>query len=157
MARAEDYARAILGANPDIDDDIDGHVIARMERQAILERPRPPMLWVALDESVLHRCVGSPKIMHDQLLHVADLADRAKVTIQVVPARVGVHAGLLGAFIIAGFDGTPDIVYLETSSDGQVAETSRVVAQVTLRFDTLRAVALPKDDSRDLILKVAEE
>ncbi len=32
-----------------------------------------------------------------------------------------------------------------------------MVGQVTLRFDTLRAVALPRDDSRDLIVKVAEE
>jgi hypothetical protein len=32
-----------------------------------------------------------------------------------------------------------------------------VVAQVTLRFDIVRAVALPRDDSRDLLLKVADK
>ena len=32
----------------------------------------------------------------------------------------------------------------------------RVVAQVTLRFDILRAEALPRDDSRNLLLKVAD-
>jgi hypothetical protein len=32
-----------------------------------------------------------------------------------------------------------------------------MVAQVALRFDTLRAVALPKGHSLDLIMKVAEE
>jgi hypothetical protein len=95
--------------------------------------------------------------MHEQLLHLAGLAARPRITIQVVPAGVGVHAGLLGAFIIAAFDGAPDIVYLETSADGQVAEKPRMVAQVALRFDTLRAVALPKGDSLDLIVKVAEE
>jgi Domain of unknown function (DUF5753) len=46
--------------------------------------------------------------------------------------------------------------YLETSADGQVSDKSSVVAQVTLRFDTLRAVALPRDDSRGLIVKVAD-
>ena len=161
LLQTRDYARAILGANPDSDDDayddIDGHVAARLGRQAILDRPRPPVLWVVLDESVLHRCVGSPKVMHEQLLHFANLADRPRITIQVVPARVGVHAGLLGGFAIASAPGTPDIVYLETSADGLVAEKPSVVVQVTLRFDTLRAVALPKDDSLNLILKVAEE
>jgi transcriptional regulator with XRE-family HTH domain len=157
LLQTEDYARAILSANPDTDEDIEGHVAARMERQAILDRARPPTLWVALDESVLHRLVGSPKVMRDQLLRLADLAVRPRITIQVVAAGAGAHAGLLGAFIIGGFDGAPDIVYLETSADGQVAEAPRVVAQVTLRFDTLRAVAQPKADSLDLIVKVAEE
>jgi transcriptional regulator with XRE-family HTH domain len=158
LLQTADYAQAILGAGPDtLADELEQMVAARIERQAILDRARPPMLWVVVDEAVLHRHVGSPKIMHEQLQHLADLASRPRITIQVVPSRVGVHAGLLGAFIIAGFDGAPDMVYLETSSDGQVAEKSSVVAQVTLRFDSLRAVALPKDDSRDLILKVAEE
>jgi transcriptional regulator with XRE-family HTH domain len=152
------YARAILAAGPDpAEDEIEQMVAARIERQAILERPRPPTLWVLLDETVLHRRIGSAKIMREQLLRLADLAGRPRITIQVVPARAGAHAGLLGGLIIAGFDSAPDIVYLETSADGQVLDKSSVVAQVTLRFDTLRAVALPRDDSRDLILKVAEE
>ena len=79
------------------------------------------------------------------------------MTVQVVPARTGTHAGLLGAFIVASSDGASDIVYLETSADGQVSDMPRVVAQVTLRFDILRAVALPRDDSRDLLLKAVEK
>ena len=158
LLQTADYARAILAAGPDtMEDELEQMVAARLERQAILDRPRPPVLLVVLDEAVLHRGIGSPKIMHDQMLQLADLSDRHRITIQVVPARVGAHAGLLGGFAIASVDSAPDIVYLETSADGQVAEKSSVVAQVTRRFDTLRAVALPKDDSRDLILKVAEE
>jgi len=44
-----------------------------MARQVILDReePAPPMLWVLLDENVLTREVGGPKIMHDQLAHLA--------------------------------------------------------------------------------------
>lgn len=158
LLQTTDYARAILAAGPDtMADELEQMVTARIQRQAILDRPRPPALWVVLDEHVLRRRIGSAKIMHEQLLHLADLGERPRITIQIVPARVGVHAGLLGAFIIAGFNGAPDTVYLETSADGQVLEKSSVVGQVTLRFDTLRAVALPKDDSRDLIVNVAEE
>lgn len=157
LLQTEDYARAILSANPDNEDDLETYVAARMERQAIRDRDRPPHLWVVLDEPVLHRCVGSAKVMREQLLHLVKLAERPRITIQVVPARVGVHAGLLGAFIIAGLDGASDIVYMETSSDGQTIELPRVVTRITLRFDTLRAVALPRDDSLNLIVKVAEE
>jgi hypothetical protein len=57
-----------------------------MDRQSIFDRPAPPSLWVIVDESVLRRRIGSAKIMHDQLAHLAGLADRPKVTVQVVPA-----------------------------------------------------------------------
>ena len=38
-----------------------------------------------IDEHVLNRLIGSPEIMHEQLLHVADLAERPYVCVQVVP------------------------------------------------------------------------
>lgn len=157
LLQTADYARAILRAGPEaVADEVEEMVSGRMGRQSILDREVPPLLWVVLDEAVLHRSVGSPKIMHEQLLHLAEMADRPRMTVQVVPARTGTHAGLLGAFIIASADGASDIVYLETSADGQVSDMPRVVAQVTLRFDILRATALPRDDSRDLLLKVAD-
>jgi transcriptional regulator with XRE-family HTH domain len=157
LVQTGEYARAILAAGPDaMDDELDQMVAARLERQAVLERPRPPSLLVVLDEAVLHRLIGSPKIMQDQLQHLAGLSGRPRVTIQVVPARAGAHAGLLGGFAIASVEGA-GIVYLETSAEGQVTEKSSAVAQVTRRFDALRAVALPRDDSQDLILKVADE
>lgn len=158
LLQTADYARGILAAGPDPEADAaEQMVAARIERQAILDRPAPPMLWVVLDETVLHRRVGSAEIMRQQLLRLADLADRPRITIQVVPTGAGAHAGLLGGIIIAGFDGAPDIVFMETSADGQVVEKPSVVARVALRFDTVRAVALPRDDSAGLIVKVAEE
>jgi hypothetical protein len=96
--------------------------------------------------------------MHDQLLYLADASCRQSITVQVVPAEVGAHAGLLGAFIIAGFeDGAPSILYAETAVEGQTIEKSALVSKAALAFDRLRAEALPSRASRDLIGKVAEE
>lgn len=157
LLQTADYARAILTAGPEaVGDEVEQMVSGRMDRQSILDRAAPPLLWVVLDEAVLHRCVGSPTIMQEQVLHLAGMAARPRVTVQVVPARTGSHAGLLGAFIVASSDGASDIVYLETSADGQVSDLPGLVAQVTLRFDMLRAAALPQDDSRDLLVKVAD-
>jgi transcriptional regulator with XRE-family HTH domain len=157
LLQTADYARAILAAGPEaVADEVEQMVTARLSRQSILDRDAAPLLWVVLDEAVLHRCVGSPEIMHEQLIQLAELAGRPRVTIQVVPARTGAHAGLLGAFIVASADAGSDIVYLETSAVGYVTDLPRVVAQVTLRFDILRAEALPREDSRDLLRKVAE-
>jgi transcriptional regulator with XRE-family HTH domain len=158
LLQTADYARAILGAGPDTTEDVlEDLVSARIERQGILDRPKPPELWVVMDEAALHRLIGSRKVMYDQLLHLADTSCRPSITVQVVPAEVGAHAGLLGAFIVAGFDGAPSILYAETAVEGQTIEKPALVSKAALAFDRLRAEALPRGASRDLIGKVAEE
>lgn len=160
LVQTADYARALFRAwrSAGSDDELDGLVSGRIERQRIFGRPDPASLWIILDESVLHRCIGSSKIMYDQLSHLAELADQASFTIQVVPAEVGAHVGLLGAFAVASSDGAaPGTVYMESPDQGQTTELPSVVAKITRTFDTLRAEALPRGASRDLIRKVAEE
>jgi transcriptional regulator with XRE-family HTH domain len=158
LLQTEDYARAILAAGPGINgDDLEDRVAGRMERQSVLERRDPPHLWCVLDEAVLHRSVGGTKVMRAQLEHLGGLAGHPRTTVQVIPASAGAHAGLLGAFIIADVDGSPSMVYLETSAEGQDTDSPTVLAHVMLRFDTLRAEALPRAASRDLIVKVAED
>jgi len=120
------------------------------------EDPPAPLLWVLLDDGVLNRPVAGRDIMREQLLDLAQIS-RANVTIQVVPYGAGGHSGLLGAFIIADLDDSGIIVYMEDAAGGRVGEDAAVVAEVTLRFDTLRSEALPKGASRDLIVSVAKE
>jgi transcriptional regulator with XRE-family HTH domain len=133
LVQTADYARALFEAwrSAGSEDELDELVSARMERQAIFERPQPPSLWVILDQAVLHRCIGSAKIMQDQLAHLARTAGRPNVTIQVVPAEVGAHVGLLGGFAIASFDGAPATVYMESPDQGQTTELPSVVAKVS--------------------------
>jgi Domain of unknown function (DUF5753) len=129
---------------------------ARMERQAIFERPDPPSLWLIIDETVLHRCVGSPEIMRGQLMNLIQVSNRPKTTIQVVPSSVGAHVGLLGAFAVATGNGA-DTVYMESPDEGQTTALPSAVAKLTETFNILRGEALSRTASRELIIKVAEE
>jgi hypothetical protein len=52
--------------------------------------------------------------MYDQLLHLADASCRGNITVQIVPAEIGAHAGLLGGFAIAGFGNARGTVYMES-------------------------------------------
>jgi transcriptional regulator with XRE-family HTH domain len=159
LLQTPDYARAVLATRPNsTPEEIDGLVAARLARQVVLDRedPSAPLLWVLLDEGVLNRPVASRDIMREQLLALAQLP-RANVTVQVVPYGAGGHSGLLGAFVIADLDDSGSIVYMEDAAGGRVGEDAAVVAEVTLRFDTLRSEALPKGASRDLIVSVAKE
>jgi transcriptional regulator with XRE-family HTH domain len=154
LLQTEDYARAILAARPGAErDNLDERVAVRLARQTVLERVQ---LWCVLDEGVFHRDVGGGKVMLAQLEHLADAAERPKVTIQVIPGAT-THAGLLGGFILADLDGKPPMAYLETAAEGQITDSPFVIAGVALSFDTLRAEALPWGASRDLIRKVAED
>ena len=119
-----------------------------------MDRETPPDLRLVLDEPVLHRAIGSAKIMAAQLEHLADMSCRPMVTVQVVPAGLGAHGGLLGAFIIAGSAGT---VHLGTAVEAQVTGDAPVRDRAALIFDRLTRDALPRGASRDLIVKVAHE
>jgi transcriptional regulator with XRE-family HTH domain len=159
LLQTPDYARALFLAwrGSDSDAELDQLVNARIERQAIFQPPNPPSLWAVIDEGVLRRRIGSAKVMREQLEHLMAVSDRSKITVQVVPADAGAHVGLLGAFFIASFENAPGIVYLESPDEGQTTERPSAVAKITETFDMLRAEALPRAASQDMIRKVAEE
>lgn len=129
----------------------------RLARQAVLSRQEPPMLWVLLDEGVLYRPVATPAVMHDQLVHLVELAHLPNITIQLVGYDAGGHSGLLGAFVLADRSVGGSIVFIEDVTGGRVSEDAATVAEVGLRFDALRSESLPKNGSRSMIERVAKE
>lgn len=74
----------------------------------------------------------------------------------MVPTEAGAHAGLDGRFAIAGFDGQPDVAYLDNALAGQVVERSQEVARIALLYDILKAEALSPRVSADLVRKAIE-
>jgi hypothetical protein len=158
LLQTADYARALfLAEQTDISDDaIDALVGARLQRQAILDRADPPDVVAVLDEAVLHRLIGSPQVMHDSLVHVVELSRRPCVVVQVIPVSNGANAGLGGAFYIAAADGMAETLQVEGVEE-QTTEKRSVVRKAAVAFDRVRADALPRDASRDLVLKVADE
>jgi transcriptional regulator with XRE-family HTH domain len=117
LLQTEEYAHAvtILGHDAASAREIDRRVRLRMARQAVLDRPGPPNLWAVIDEAVLRRPTGSPSAMEGQLKHLAELALRPNVTIQVIPFQAGGHSAAGGPFSILRFaePDLPDVVYLE--------------------------------------------
>lgn len=158
LLQTAEYARALfLAAQSDTSDEaIDALVNARLERQGILERPDPPHVVAVLDEVVMHRVIGSPQVMRDQLARAADLARRPYVSVQVVPIGNGANAGLAGGMSIASGDGTPDVLYMD-AVEGQTSEKRSLVRQAAIAFDRVRGDALSRAQSRDLMLRLADE
>jgi transcriptional regulator with XRE-family HTH domain len=158
LLQTADYARALLLAQQTdtSDETIDALVRARLDRQTIFDQADPPDVAVALDEAVLHRLIGSPAVMHDALVHVAEMALLPNLVVQVVPSSKGANAGIGGAFDIASADGTPDTLRMDGVED-QTTENRSLVRKHKVAFNRVRGDALSRDASRDLILKAAEQ
>jgi transcriptional regulator with XRE-family HTH domain len=153
------YARALLlAAQTDTSDEAIGALVeAKLDRATILDRADPPEVVALIDELVLRRVVGSPEVMHEQLRHVAELSGRAYVSVQVVPTAVGATAGLSGDISLASVDGTADVLHTDAVPEGHTTESRSQVRAAAVAFERIRQYALPHAQSRELILKVAEE
>jgi transcriptional regulator with XRE-family HTH domain len=158
LLQTDAYARAMLrGVLPDAsDDEVEAQASARLQRQEILRRQDPPMLWAIMDEGVLRRRIGDMRIMRTQLTHLIEIAENPKVKVLIVPASADAHVGLTGPFVIAEFRDPPEMAYLDTAAQGQIADHPDIVKVCAQVFDTLRAEALPPRASLDLIAEVRD-
>jgi transcriptional regulator with XRE-family HTH domain len=161
LLQTEDYARAALqrGMPDATKDEVARQVEARMSRQAVLTREPPLRLWAIVDEAALHRPVGGIKVMQAQLEHLASCAELSQVTLQALPYAVGGHPGMPGSFAILKFPdaGAGDVVYIETQASTLFLESDPDLERFAAIFEHLRALALPPDESVELLRGVARE
>jgi transcriptional regulator with XRE-family HTH domain len=156
LLQTEGYARAVLRTRVMTgDDEIEEMVAARIERQAVLARDDPPMLWVILDEGVLRRPVGGPAVMGEQVRHLMEAAQRPNIVLQVIPLDVGAHEGFRGPFIVAEFEDAPPVAYQDTAVRGQTIESTDDIGSLMVMWDTLKSEASSRSASLELIEEVA--
>jgi transcriptional regulator with XRE-family HTH domain len=149
LLQTEDYARDMLYGD-------EAAVEARLARQNILSRedPAPPLVVCVLDETVLRRTVGSPKVMREQLHHLVDSASE-RISIHVVPARR--HRGISGAFVLATLEDRSEVAYVETAARGITTGEPTDLRSLTEKFESIRSQAFPIDQSLELITRTADE
>jgi hypothetical protein len=160
LLQTESYMRAVVRAGRPVlsPDDIERAVALRMTRQQILaqedepplDREHGPQLWVIMDESVLHRTVGDPEIMREQRDHLASMAARPNITIQVMPYSRGATCAFGRAFTILVSKSDP-VIYLEDVTSARYIRDRDEVGKYMVTFDHLRATALDEDESVNLI------
>ena len=156
------YAEAVMRTNwmPIPDDDVQEQVEARLARQAVLDRgPRPLELCCVIDESALNRVTGTAETMHHQLHHLVAVAARPTVQLQIFPADgSAVHMAWFGAFHLFTSEGAtmPFMCCGENLSGINYQDSPHAIEAHTQLFDYLSTVALPPDQSAELIQKRAE-
>jgi hypothetical protein len=129
------------------DEIVSTRLAARMARQRRLFDREIPTLFL-VDQLSLYRLVGSPEIMAAQLRHLVTLADRPRVTIQVVPA-VAVPSVAHGIMLTDGAG------YAETIVSGNVWTDEETRSSLGRVFDTLRAEAWRASEALALMEQAA--
>ena len=157
LAQTADYASASLSAVrvSDSDEDIEPWVGLRMRRQAILTRKQPPELHWIMTEHGLRQSIGGARAMAKQVRHLMDLAERPNVTINVLPAKVAEHPGLMGHFLIMEFASDPTVAYVEDRTTGLFLDDPDKVDLYRLTVEKLTALALDERATVRLLKSIA--
>ncbi|GAB3486667.1 helix-turn-helix transcriptional regulator [Amycolatopsis cihanbeyliensis] len=124
----------------------------RMARQQCLHKDNPLRLHSLLDESVIHREIGGPAVMREQLAHLLTMGEQPNVTLQVMPYGAGAYGTMSGGCTIVGYlgDEVPG-VYLEYPAGGAWVDNEQDVHRFTTMFDDATSAALAPADTADLI------
>ncbi|OKJ76113.1 helix-turn-helix domain-containing protein [Streptomyces sp. CB02460] len=150
LMQTQEYARAV--AEGDLQrgsitrEQADERVSFMMERQAALDRPRPPMMFVVMDESCLLQAVGGPKVMNAQLERLEELAARPNWIIHVSPFAIGARRSFDMPVNLLTLADRSVVAYAESQVQGYVdREPSSVVPMLTayhqLQGETLSIAA----------------
>jgi len=160
LMQTEDYARqTIVHGHPRASTEtIDSMVDLRMRRQKILEGTHPPRLWMVIDESVLHRTLGSAAMLKQQIDRLLEVTGHSHVSLQIIPfSRSGYVAE--GAFSILRFaePELPDIAYIEHLTGALYLERPDEIEIYGRAFDRLVVDAETPRGSRQLLEKLRAE
>lgn len=160
LLQTPDYARAVLrGGLPNgSEEELARRVELRLRRQDLLEGEDAPTLWVVMEEAVLHRAVGSPDVMREQIERLLDVSELAHISLDVVPFAAGAHVGACAPFTYFRFEEPelPDIVYSELLSAAvYLDQRADVVAH--LEAHSRMSLLTSSEDSRMLLNRMRKE
>ncbi len=121
------------------------------ERQAALVRPRPPMVFVTMDESCIRRPVGGAAVMDAQLAHLAELAELPNTLLQVAPFAIGERRTLNLPVNLLTLPDRSVICYAESQAQGHLDRESASVLPMLTAYHQLQAEALSQASSVAMI------
>ncbi|MGA5638039.1 helix-turn-helix domain-containing protein [Streptomyces cinereoruber] len=159
VLQTERYARAVLrpSATPRSEEECDRLLVTRLNRGKILSDPVTPLFCALMDEAVLHRHVGSPEIMAEQLTHIIGMVECERVRLHVLPFRAGYHPLLQGMLSLMMFDDQPPVAYGEGVLMGKLHDSPSLVETLQRTYTLALGDALPRKESLALLRATVKE
>ncbi|MFJ9925078.1 helix-turn-helix transcriptional regulator [Streptomyces misionensis] len=154
------YARSVILAGLPLspDAEVDEKVSGRMARAELFEVDhRTPEYWVILHESLITDPILTDQGMAEQLHRIVELAERRRITPQIVPRMRAAYPLMAASVMSMTFADAPPLIYMEASHSGGTVDDPALVAQYRKAYDRLRAVALSPDTSLAMIKAATED
>ncbi|MCY0941702.1 helix-turn-helix domain-containing protein [Streptomyces antarcticus] len=121
------------------------------ERQEALERDRPPMVFVVMDESCIRRPVGGPEVMGAQLDRLVEFAARAHTVLQVAPFGIGERRPFDLPVNLLTLADRSVVAYAESQAQGHLDRETVSVLPMLTAYHQLQAEALSQTASVAMI------
>jgi transcriptional regulator with XRE-family HTH domain len=150
LLQTPDYATAVNSVGRETDEEAIGQrVSARLTRQEVLTRkPAPLKLHAILSEATLLFEVGGSELLRAQLEHIASLAARPNITVQVLRFAAGAVLADRGGFQVLTFErGEPSLGYVETPAGELFLESPPEIDRLLTIFDHLKTLAMSPAES----------
>jgi transcriptional regulator with XRE-family HTH domain len=158
LLQTGEYARAVISRCVNVPAaEVEDRVAARLARQSLFSREHPASFTFFLHEHVLRTPVGGPEVMSEQLDRLIRRSMRPYITLRVVPAAIGAHAAMTGAFRMMEFAEFKPVVYLESETSSLFLEKPEEMQAYRRILTALAETALPEGQSRDLIATITTE
>ncbi|MEV5524700.1 helix-turn-helix transcriptional regulator [Streptomyces pseudogriseolus] len=161
LLQTADYTRAVVerGLPNAPASEVQRRVELRMRRAQLLFCEDAPQLWAVIDESVLLRVLGDRTVMREQLDHLAEMAARPNVTLQIVPLNVTNASAPAIPVTYLRFGGLdlPDVVYLEHIRSANFLEDLDETEEYRIVLDRLADEALTPRESVEMLRRTIEE
>lgn len=155
LFQTEAYASAHIASGGEPPEAVQRAVQARLERQGLLHRPDPPLIFAIMSENALDWPVCGDVDMAEQLGHLLEVADYPNVGLRIVPRSARAYQGLDGSFKVLS---TPDVHIGYTEAPGAEKFTFLLGALPYMdRFDRIGLKALSDYESKELIRKKMEQ
>jgi transcriptional regulator with XRE-family HTH domain len=147
------YSEAILALWPDLPTaERDIRLDFRMRlREHVLDRPDRPGLVLIIDESVLSREVGGPRLMIEQMRDLLAVGGDERIAIHVLPLAPFAVLSLEAPFVLLEMGDEDFVLYKESTLTDELLDNPDVVARYRGIVKQMLAKSLSVDASMRLI------
>jgi hypothetical protein len=103
--------------------------------------------------------VGSPAVFREQLEHLIEVTQDARITLQITPFRAGGPIAEAGAFTIMRFpdEDLPDVVYLEQLTSALYLDKREDVERYSEVMERLSVESEPPERTADILRDMLED
>jgi hypothetical protein len=157
LLQTEGYMRALFewcSRRPA--NEIELRIQARLVRQELLARQRPPTCTFYLQEHALRTTMGSSQVMSEQLLHLVLATSQYRCTIRVVLDSAGPFSAWGGAFRVMDYADNQPLAYTEGVAAGMFLEKPEDIARYRDFLSRLDIAALNPGQSRAWLATLAD-